>query len=60
MQHKVFIPAEYLERVMEVSQGVFNQDEELYFLKACMYYLKEGMNADQAIDMAMIDYLVDL
>lgn len=60
MQHKVFIPAEYLERVMEVSQGVFNKEEELYFLKACMYYLKEGMNADQAIDMAMIDYLVDL
>ncbi|MFC3813059.1 hypothetical protein [Lacihabitans lacunae] len=59
-QTRVFVPAEYIEQVMEVSKGVFNNEEEVGFLKSCLYYLKEGLNADQAIDMAMIDYLIDL
>jgi hypothetical protein len=60
MSPKVFIPSEYIEQVLEVGKGVFSKEEELHFLKSCLYYLKEGMNADQSIDMAMIDYLVDL
>jgi hypothetical protein len=56
---KVFVPAEYIEQVMEVSKGVFSNEEEISFLKSCLYYLKEGLSADQAIDLAMIDYLID-
>ncbi|SOE22457.1 hypothetical protein SAMN06298216_2891 [Spirosomataceae bacterium TFI 002] len=60
MNPKVFVPAEYIEEVMEMSNNVFNDREELEFLKSCLYYLKEGMNAQQAVELAMVDYLVDL
>lgn len=60
MNPKVFIPAEYIEEVMEMSNNVFNDKEELDFLKSCLYYLKEGMNAQQAVELAMVDYLVDM
>ncbi|MCP9767335.1 hypothetical protein EGI22_05395 [Lacihabitans sp. LS3-19] len=61
MQHqKVFIPAEEITKVLSMSKDVFNNDEELSFIKSCLYYLTEGVNADYAIDMAMIDYLIDL
>lgn len=60
MTPKVFVPAEYIEEVMEMSKNVFNNDEELEFLKSCLYYLKEGMNASQAVELAMVDYLVDM
>jgi hypothetical protein len=60
MNPKVFVPAEYIEEVMEMSNDVFNDREELEFLKSCLYYLKEGMNAQQAVELAMVDYLVDM
>ncbi len=59
-QTKVFVPAEYIERVLEISKGVFNEREEISFLKDCLYYLKEGQTADEAISMAMVDYLIDM
>jgi len=60
MEIKSFVAAEYIERVMEMSKDVFSQDEELEFLKSCLFYLKEGMNAQQAIELSMVDYLVDM
>lgn len=61
MQHpKVFIPAEDISKILEMSKDVFNQDEELGFIKSCLYYLMEGVSVEHAIDMAMIDYLIDL
>lgn len=60
MSPKVFVPAEYIEEVIEMSKNVFNNEEELDFLKSCLYYLKEGMNAQQAVELAMVDYLVDM
>lgn len=59
-QPKVFVPSDYINQVLEMSKGVFDQNEEINFLKSCLYYLTEGMDAKQAIDLAMIDYLVDL
>ncbi len=59
-QSKVFVPAEYIEKVLEISKGVFNEREEIGFLKDCLYYLKEGQTADEAIEMAMVDYLIDM
>jgi hypothetical protein len=45
---------------LEISKDVFNNEEELGFVKSCLYYLMEGVTAEHAIDMAMIDYLIDL
>ena len=59
-QPKVFIPAEDVSKILEMSKDVFNNDEELIFIKSCLYYLMEGVSAEHAIDMAMIDYLIDL
>jgi hypothetical protein len=60
MQIKTFVAAEYIEQVMEMSKDVFSKDEELEFLKSCLFYLKEGLNAQQAIELSMVDYLVDM
>lgn len=60
MKIKTLIPAEYIEQVLEMSGDVFDKDEELNFLKSCMFYLKEGFTSIQAIEMAMVDYLIDL
>ncbi|MCF8326372.1 MAG: DUF1477 domain-containing protein [Leadbetterella sp.] len=59
-QPKVFIPADDVSKILEMSKDVFNKDEELNFIKSCLYYLTEGVSAEHAIDMAMIDYLIDL
>jgi hypothetical protein len=59
-QPKVFIPAEEVSKILEMSRDVFNNDEELGFIRSCLYYLMEGVSAEHAIDMAMIDYLIDL
>ncbi|MFN8430220.1 MAG: hypothetical protein U0V04_09590 [Spirosomataceae bacterium] len=56
----VFITAQDISKVMEMSKDVFNNEEELHFLKSCLYYLMEGVSVEHAIDMAMIDYLIDL
>ncbi len=60
MQVKTFVPADYIEQVMEMSRDVFSKDEELEFLKSCLFYLKGGMTAQHAIEMSMVDYLVDM
>ncbi|WP_341227111.1 hypothetical protein [uncultured Arcticibacterium sp.] len=60
MKIKTFVPAEYIEQVMEMSKDVFTKDDELEFLKSCLFYLKEGVTAQQAIEMSMVDYLVDM
>ncbi|AWV99093.1 hypothetical protein [Arcticibacterium luteifluviistationis] len=60
MEIKTFVPAEYIEQVMEMAKDVFTKDEELEFLKSCLFYLKEGVTAQQAIEMSMVDYLVDM
>ena len=60
MEIKTFVPAEYIEQVMEMSKDVFTKDEELESLKSCLFYLKEGVTAQQAIEMSMVDYLVDM
>ncbi len=59
-QPKVFIPAEDVSKILEMSKDVFSNEEELGFVKSCLYYLMEGVSAEHAIDMAMIDYLIDL
>ena len=59
-QPKVFIPAEHVSKILEMSKDVFSNEEELGFVKSCLYYLMEGVSAEYAIDMAMIDYLIDL
>jgi translation elongation factor EF-4 len=60
MQVKTFVPTEYILQVMEMSKEVFNTEEELEFLKSCLFYLNEGMTAINAIEMSMVDYLVDM
>jgi len=61
MQHpKVFIPAEDVCKILEMSKDVFNNDEEPNFIKSCLYFLMEGVSVEHSIDMAMIDYLIDL
>ena len=37
MKIKTLIPAEYIEQVLEMSGDVFDKDEELNFLKSCMF-----------------------
>ncbi|MGR3810224.1 hypothetical protein [Jiulongibacter sp. NS-SX5] len=60
MKVKQFVPAEYIQQVIEMSKDVFSQEEELEFLKSCLFYLQEGFDAHQSIEMAMVDYLVDM
>ncbi len=59
-QSKVFVPSEYIEKVLEISKGVLNEREEIAFLKDYFYYLKEGQTSEEAIEMAMVDYLIDM
>ena len=59
-QSKVYIPAEEIGKILEMSKDVFNKSEELEFMKSCLFFLMEGFSAENAIDMAMIDYLIDL
>ncbi len=60
MHPEIFIPAESIEYVLEMSTNVFNNGDELSFLKSCLYYLKEGMTGEQAVELAMVDYLVNI
>lgn len=60
MRVKTFVPAEYIQQVMEMSRDVFNKEDELEFLKSCLFYLQEGFDAQQSIEMSMVDYLVDM
>jgi hypothetical protein len=43
---------------MIVSSGIsFQKEEELLFIKSCLFYLKEGIGSEHAIHMAIVDYL---
>jgi hypothetical protein len=59
MQEAILIPTEYIEQVLEKTSGVRpNLQEELFYLRTSLAYLKQGMNAEQAIDLATMDYLM--
>jgi hypothetical protein len=59
MQETILIPTEYIEQVLEKTSGVRpNLQEELFYLRSSLSYLREGMNAEQAIDLATMDYLM--
>jgi hypothetical protein len=58
LQNEVTIPASYIDELMMVSSGIsFQKEEELLFIKSCLFYLKEGIGSEHAINMAMVDYL---
>lgn len=59
MQEYIQIPTEYIEQVLEKTAGVRpNLQDELIYLRTSLNYLREGMNAEEAIDLATIDYLI--
>jgi hypothetical protein len=59
MQETILIPTEYIEQVIEKTTGVRpNLQEELSYLRTSLSYLREGMNVEQAIDLATMDYLM--
>jgi hypothetical protein len=59
MQELIQIPTEYIEQILEKTTGVRpNLQEELTYLRTSLGYLREGMNVEQATDLATIDYLM--
>lgn len=59
MQESFQIPTEYIEQVLEKTAGVRpNIQEELFYLRTSLGYLREGMSVDEATDLATIDYLM--
>ncbi len=59
MQESILIPTEYIQQVLEQTSGVRpNSQDELSYLRLSLSYLREGMNAEQAIDLATMDYLM--
>jgi hypothetical protein len=59
MLEYIQIPTEYIEQVLEKTAGVRpNVQDELVYLRASLSYLREGMNVEQATDLATIDYLM--
>jgi hypothetical protein len=59
MQESILIPTDYIEQVLEKTSGVRpNIQEELFYLRTSLAYLKEGMSVEQAIDLATMDYLM--
>lgn len=59
MQEFIQIPTEYIEQVLEKTTGVRpNLQEELAYLRTSLSYLREGMNVEEATDLATIDYLM--
>jgi hypothetical protein len=59
MQEFNSIPTEYIEQILEKTAGVRpNFQDELSYLRASLSYLSEGMNVDEATDLATIDYLM--
>lgn len=60
-QNEVTIPASYIDELMTISNEIsFQKEQELLFIKSCLYYLKEGVGSEHAINMAMVDYLTEL
>ena len=59
MQESILIPTEYIEQILEKTSGVRpNFQDELSYLRISLAYLREGMNVEQATDLATIDYLM--
>ncbi|MER0438020.1 MULTISPECIES: hypothetical protein [Emticicia] len=59
MQEYIQIPTEYIEQILEKTTGVRpNLQDELIYLRTSLNYLREGMNVEEAIDLATIDYLM--
>ena len=59
MQDLIQIPTEYIAQVLEKTTGVRpNLQDELVYLRTSLSYLREGMNVEEAIDLATIDYLM--
>jgi hypothetical protein len=59
MQEFNSIPSEYIEQILEKTTGVRpNSQDELSYLRATLSYLREGMNVEEATDLATIDYLM--
>ncbi len=59
MQELIQIPNEYIEQVLEKTTGVRpNLQDELIYLRTSLGYLRQGMSADEATDLATIDYLM--
>ncbi len=59
MQEIILIPNEYIEKVIEMTSGVRpNLQDELVYLRTSLSYLREGMNVEQATDLATMDYLM--
>ena len=59
MQDLIQIPTEYIAQVLEKTTGVRpNLQDELVYLHTSLSYLREGMNVEEAIDLATIDYLM--
>ena len=59
MQELTAIPTEYIEQILEKTSGVRpNFQDELTYLRTSLSYLREGMNVEEATDLATIDYLM--
>lgn len=59
MQELTAIPTEYIEQLLEKTSGVRpNFQDELTYLRTSLSYLREGMNVEEATDLATIDYLM--
>lgn len=61
MMQQIVIPPRLIDEIFQINDDVLKENEkQLFFLKSCLYYLKEGVDAEQVINMAMVDYLVEL
>lgn len=60
LNKEINIPAHSIDEMIQVSNGIsFKKEDELLFIKSCLFYLKEGVKTDYAINMAMVDYLLE-
>lgn len=61
MQESILIPTEYIQQVLEKTSGVRpNLRDELSYLRTSLTYLREGMDVEQAMDLATMDYLLSM
>ena len=59
MKEFIQISTENIEQVLEKTSGVRpNVQDELFYLRTSLSYLREGMSVEEATDLATIDYLM--
>lgn len=59
MQEFFQMPTKYIEQVLKKNYGVKpNLQNKLLSLRTSLSYIREGMNAEEATDLATIDYLM--